>query len=175
MLHFPLWSRFVNLIINHMFPMFVVPAAWSGPHMWLFCGPSLDAGDGTGQSDWSSGTTTNIYVFITAQLLWSTWNTLIPSYCHIYCCCQFWKPLLWSGTRWSCCCDMLLWPFCRLWLAYIYLLVIFGTVVVIYCHILLCSFILWMMAIHMCNFLLWVPFFILEFWSAVHSNQLCEH
>ena len=115
-----------------------------------------------------------VYLFITAQLLWSTWNALIPSCCHIYCCCQFLKLLLWSGTRWSCCCDLLLWPFCRLWLAYIYLLIIFCTAVVIYiyiyiyCHLLLCSFILWMMAIHMCNFILWLPFFVLEFWSAVH-------
>ena len=107
--------------------MFAVPAARSGPHMWVLCGPPLDVGDGTGQSNWSLGTTTNIYVFITAQLFWSTWNALIPSCCHIYCCCQFLKLLLWSGTRWSCCCDLLLWPFCRLWLAYIYLLVIFGT------------------------------------------------
>ena len=62
---------------------------------------------------------------------------------------MFWSPLIVIYTAavnfWSCCCGLeqdeaaamiccydLLWSFCRLWLAYIYLLVIFGTVAVIY-------------------------------------------
>ena len=109
MLHFQLWSCFVNSMINHVFSMFAVSVARSGPHMWVLCSPQLDASDGTSQFEWSSGTTANIYVFISAQLLWSTWNALILSCCHIYCCFQFLKLLLWSGTRWSCYCDLLLW------------------------------------------------------------------
>ena len=113
-----------------------------------------------------------LLVLSCCDLLGMPWSSLVVIYTAAVnfwsCCCGLEQD---EAAAMICCYD-LLWSFCRLWLAYIYLLVIFGTVAVIYILSSLIVQLHFMDDGHMCNFILWLPFFVLGFWSAVHSNQL---